>query len=179
MSSPDPMSSPDRQSPSKTPTTLHVRDGMLRDVEQLVEFNMQLAWETESRKLDRGVLADGIGAALIHPERARYFVVEASGVAVGQAMVSYEWSDWRNAMFWWLQSVFVDPAWRRRGALRALFDHIRAEALRSGEAVCGLRLYVAQQNELAMEIYRALGLTPSSYVMYELDGPSEQPSPKT
>ncbi len=83
-------------------------------------------------------------------------------------MVTYEWSDWRNGLFWWIQSVFVSPTFRRRGVFRALFEAVRSEAsLRSD--VCGVRLYVEQDNRIAQQTYHALGMTETPYRIYEIE----------
>jgi GNAT superfamily N-acetyltransferase len=149
-----------------------VRRAEEADITSLVEFNLRLAQETEGRSLDPVRLDAGIRRALAAPNRARYYVAEkqtpTGAQAVGQSMVTYEWSDWRNGCFWWLQSVYVRPDQRRRGVFRALFAAIRAEASRTPD-VCGLRLYVEQDNREAMAVYRSLGMAPGGYVLYERD----------
>jgi GNAT superfamily N-acetyltransferase len=105
---------------------------------------------------------------LARPELGRYFVAESAGSIVGQAMITYEWSDWRSGMFWWLQSVYVAAEFRRRGIFRALYEHIAAQA-RATASVCGLRLYVENANRAALETYSQLGLQPSGHLVYELD----------
>ena len=94
---------------------------------------------------------------------------------VGQLMITYEWSDWRNAYFWWIQSVYVEPSHRGKGVYRALHDNVLAEARRE-RSVCGLRLYVERTNTSAQRVYTALGMSPSHYHMYELEL-SERPAP--
>ena len=56
-------------------------------------------------------------------------------------MVTFEWSDWRNAYFWWIQSVYVAPEFRRKGVYRLLESSVKSQALQKGD-VCGIRLYV-------------------------------------
>jgi ribosomal protein S18 acetylase RimI-like enzyme len=83
-------------------------------------------------------------------------------------MVTYEWSDWRNGAFWWIQSVYVAPAWRCQGVFRRMHESVLAAA-RTRPNVCGVRLYVERRNNAAQEVYRKVGLTPSSYAMFETD----------
>jgi len=87
---------------------------------------------------------------------------------VGQLMITFEWSDWRNGVFWWVQSVYVAPAWRRQGVYRTLHDYIVAKA-KADPQVCGIRLYVEQENRTAQIAYERVGLAPSAYRVYEQD----------
>ncbi len=82
-------------------------------------------------------------------------------------MVTFEWSDWRNADFWWIQSVYVHPDFRSAGIFKALYRHVEALALEAG--ACGLRLYVERDNARAQEVYRRLGMVDSGYAVYETD----------
>lgn len=126
-----------------------------------------MARETEGLSLDRVRLARGIEALLGDPAKGSYLVAEAGGRIVGQLMVTLEWSDWRNGWFWWIQSVRVEPSWRRRGVYRAL--HSECERLARQEGACGLRLYVDRSNGGAQATYAALGMSRSHYDLYETD----------
>jgi GNAT superfamily N-acetyltransferase len=134
----------------------------------IVEFNRRLALETEAKVLDLEVLEPGVSAALADPDRLRYWIAELGSPprVVGQAAVTREWSDWRWGWVWWFQSVYVDEASRGRGVFRALFQQIRNEA-RSLPDVIGLRLYVEESNQAAQRTYRALGMTPGGYSVYQ------------
>jgi GNAT superfamily N-acetyltransferase len=145
-----------------------IRDGTLADVSPIVEFNRCLALETEGKVLDEAVLLSGVSRALADPERLRYWVAELGGshMVVGQAAVSREWSDWRNGWVWWLQSVYVAQPYRGCGVFRALYQHIQQEA-RGKPDVIGLRLYVEDSNQLAQRTYRALGMKPGGYSVFE------------
>ncbi len=146
--------------------TITIRDATAADADTVVSFNAAMAEETESKTLDRSVLTPGVTAVLDDAERGRYWVADIDGVAVGQVMVTREWSDWRNAWFWWLQSVYVAPDHRRRGVFRALYEHVREQARAAG--ACGLRLYVEHENSGAADTYRALGMADADYAMLEL-----------
>jgi GNAT superfamily N-acetyltransferase len=150
-------------------TVATVRDADLADIATIVAFNQQLASETEGRHLERDVLEAGVAALLRDPARGRYFVAEVPhGTIVGQVMITFEWSDWRNGAFWWIQSVYIAPGWRRQGVFRRLFEHIDALSRRA-PAVCGLRLYVDRSNARAQATYLKCGLDLTQYLLMECD----------
>lgn len=136
------------------------------DAAMVIAFNQAMAVESEGKTLDPPTLAAGIQAALTDSDRCAYFIAETDGSVAGQTMVTYEWSDWRNGWFWWIQSVYVVPQFRRRGVFRALHEHIRSLA-RDRDDVCGLRLYVDRGNAHAIETYRTLGMSLTAYRVCE------------
>lgn len=145
-----------------------IRQAEARDVPVLVAGNIAMALEAEHKHLDRPTVECGVRAVFEAPAHGRYFVAEAGGRVVGQAMYTCEWSDWRCGDFWWFQSVYVAPEARRMGVFRALYRHI--EALASADpAVCGLRLYVERGNERAQQTYRRCGMMDAGYVVMEVD----------
>lgn len=137
------------------------------DLETVAEFNARLAQESEGIELDMDRLRSGVGAVLRDQSLGFYLLAESGPEVIGQLALTYEWSDWRNGMFWWLQSVYVRPPHRRRGVLRALYGHVLRLATERG--VCGLRLYVERENRTAQEAYRRLGLSRAVFHMYETD----------
>jgi len=143
-----------------------IRPATLDDLLTLVEFNRRLALETEGITLSAELLNQGVRAALLDPQKARYFVAEIAGRVVGQLMHTREWSDWRNGHIWWLQSVYVDQDFRREGVFRSLVEHLRAEAEAAPDVV-GLRLYVEEHNDRAAATYDRLGLREAGYVVRE------------
>jgi len=110
----------------------------------------------------------GVAAVFRHTDRGFYLIAEGPEGIVGQLQITYEWSDWRNAFFWWLQSVYVAPEWRRRGALRAMTERVIQLARMAGD-VCGLRLYAHWENDAALEAYERLGLRPLGYRLLGMD----------
>ena len=149
---------------------IRVRQAMAKDLSVVMEYNAALASETEGKLLETDRLRRGVEAVLQNPEYGFYLIAEngVSGKAVGQMLVTYEWSDWRNGVFWWLQSVYVQKSWRRRGVFRRLHAYVMKEA-RSCQKVAGVRLYVEKENHLAKQVYQDLGLLPAGYDVYELD----------
>jgi GNAT superfamily N-acetyltransferase len=143
-----------------------VREAVAEDRDALVEFARAMARETEHRELDLATLRAGVAALLADPARGRVFVVESERRPVATLMLTYEWSDWRNGCFWWIQSVYVAPEHRRRGLYRLLHEHVRTLA-RETPGVCGLRLYVERDNVTAQQTYRRMGMEETAYRMFE------------
>ena len=151
----------------QTQEQLHVRPAQPRDLDALVAFNAAMARETEDKALDPAVLRAGIAAVLADPARGFYLVAECDGAVAGCLMITHEWSDWRNGDWWWIQSVYVHEAFRRRGVYRALHAETERRA-RATPEVIGLRLYVERENAHAQRTYAALGMTPTSYEIYAI-----------
>lgn len=144
-----------------------IRSAGRDDAAIIAEYNAAMALETEHRRLDLAVLRPGVERAISQPEGARYFLAEMERRVVGQLMITFEWSDWRNGMFWWIQSVYVHPDFRSRGIFKGLYRHVEALARQSG--ACGLRLYVERENRAAQEVYRRLGMEDAGYAVFERD----------
>ena len=100
--------------------------------------------------------------------RDSYLVAEIGESIVGSLLITYEWSDWRNAWFWWIQSVYVPVEYRRSGVFSELYRHITELAKESSE-VCGVRLYVEGENTPAQRTYRALGMNHTNYQVMEVE----------
>ena len=143
-----------------------IRPAAPGDAETIIDFNQRLAWESERKQLDAETLRRGVAALFADESRGRYFVACLGEQIVGQLMLTYEWSDWRNGQIWWIQSVYVPPEHRRLGVFRGLHAHVRRLAQEEGQAV-GLRLYVEQNNEVARQVYRQLGLADAGYLVLE------------
>jgi len=154
-----------------------VRRATASDRDSIVHMNAAMALETEGVALDRDRLSGGVTAALADPSKAFYLLAERGGEVVGQLMVTTEWSDWRNGVFWWIQSVYITPSWRRRGVYRALYAQVLSEA-EARDDVCGVRLYVHHDNTVAQATYESLGMVRSDYHMYEVDFVVERSTPE-
>lgn len=149
-------------------SAIYIRDAQPADQPTIAQFNQWLAGESEGKQLDPAILSQGVQRALQSPLLCRYFVAELGGEIVGQTMITFELTDWRNGVLWWIQSVYVREDCRAKGVFRALFTHIEALARQSSD-VRGLRLYVEHGNHRAQEVYQRLGLKPGGYQVYELD----------
>ena len=143
-----------------------IRRATPADAGIVTDFNRLLALESEGKTLDLAVLRPGVEAALADEAKAWYFLCEDAGDIVGQTMLTFEWSDWRNGWIWWIQSVYVRAEARRRGIFRMLFEHIRDRAKQT-PGVVGIRLYVETENVSAQQTYERLGLDRTSYLVME------------
>ena len=146
--------------------TIRVRRATVADIDCVCTFNRLLAIETENKKLDSALLESGVAAVLAEPVKGLYFLAEEEGHVLGQMGVTYEWSDWRNGWFWWIQSVYVRPEARRRGVCRLLWESIRQAALLEPQVI-GLRLYVERDNTAAHAAYQKMGLEWTRYQVME------------
>lgn len=154
------------------------------DKERIAAFQQAMALETEGKTLDPETLRHGIAAVFQDPRKGFYIVAMASANAdsgdddvdaqdaaapvVGSLLITYEWSDWRNATFWWIQSVYVHPDWRRMGVYRRMYAYVTAAA-HARKDICGIRLYVERANAVAQQTYANLGMRKSHYDLYEID----------
>ena len=146
--------------------TIKIRDATPADGAQIAHYNNRLAEETEGTSLDPGLIGPGVLALLSDPGKGRYWVAEIDGEIAGQLLVTYEWSDWRNGMLWWIQSVYVPAGFRRRGVFSALYKHVESLAKADG-SVRGIRLYVERNNDRAQATYRKLGMIDPGYRVME------------
>jgi GNAT superfamily N-acetyltransferase len=147
-------------------TEILVRRATLAEAATLAEFNMAMAGETEARVLDRDTLTAGVHHLFHDEQRGFYLVAELSNQVRGALLITYEWSDWRNGLFWWIQSVYVDPQARRQGVFTALYRQVKQMA-QDDSSVCGLRLYMEQNNATARSVYTGVGMTETPYQVYE------------
>lgn len=147
---------------------MEIRDAVAADAKTITAFNSAIAKETEGRDLDLSVVGAGVAALLKDSSKGRYWVAELSGRIIGQIMVTYEWSDWRKGTFWWIQSVYVHPDFRRQGVFAALYRHVESLSREAPDS-CGLRLYVEKDNERAQQTYLSLGMNHPGYQVMEVD----------
>lgn len=145
---------------------MQIRLANKNDAEALVNFNQAMALETEGKELDSQILRQGVEAVFQQSDRGFYVVAEEDGNIAGGLMITFEWSDWRNNWFWWIQSVYILPEFRGRKIYSALYTFVKNLAEKQGN-VCGFRLYVEHDNEKAQKVYQKLGMESSHYLMYE------------
>lgn len=145
---------------------LLIRKATEADANTIMEFNIEMARETENKTLRRDEIEPGVKNLFTKPEYGFYLVAEDRGNAVASLMVTYEWSDWRNGIFWWIQSVYVRPGYRRQGVYRRMYEAIKRLGDNKPE-VCGYRLYVEKENGIAQKTYKNLGMEETHYKMFE------------
>jgi ribosomal protein S18 acetylase RimI-like enzyme len=157
-----------RKSALKTNKQILIRRAELKDTSVIAQFNAAMGLETESLQLNFDVLRKGVEDLLADATKGFYLVAEIDGQVVGQLMITFEWSDWRDGFFWWIQSVYVLPEHRNSGVFKAIYKYIY-EIAAVDKNVCGLRLYVDRRNERAKRAYESLGMSQSHYDMYEVE----------
>tara|TARA_B100001750_G_C15467306_1_gene577797 strand:- start:458 stop:922 length:465 start_codon:yes stop_codon:yes gene_type:complete len=145
-----------------------VRQAARHDANAIIRFQKAMAFETEEKLLDEALLKSGVDSIFDSSAKGFYLVAEVDGHVIGSLLITYEWSDWRNATFWWIQSVFVDANWRRKGVYRSMHDYVCTLANSRGD-ICGIRLYVERSNTRAQQTYKDLGMTHSHYDLYEIE----------
>ncbi len=145
---------------------IEIREAAPADAATIAAFNQAIARETEGMELDEDTILAGVSRLLAAPSRGRYWLAEVDSRVVGQTMVTYEWSDWRNGNIWWIQSVYVASDFRRQGVFSALYAAVESLAREDADA-CGIRLYVEKHNERAQATYRKLGMQGDTYLVME------------
>ena len=145
---------------------MNIRTATPQDVDSLVKFNQAMALETEGKDLDDDVLRRGVEAVFTDEKKGFYVVAGDGEMILGALMITYEWSDWRDAWFWWIQSVYILPEARGRKIYRQLYDFVKAKAADAG-TICGFRLYVESDNHNAQRVYEKVGMKASQYLMFE------------
>ena len=149
-----------------------IRPATTADEATIVAFNAALAWESEGKRLNPDTVRAGVRAGLTDPAKGFYVVADRDGEVVGQSAITFEWSDWRNGWYWWIQSVYVREDARRGGVFSAIYTHLEAMAT-ADPTVIGMRLYLEKENARARATYRKLGLEDESYILmgrYPLPG---------
>ena len=144
----------------------HIRSAVASDAETIAGFNIAMATEVEKKTIPVSVAVPGVTAVLDDPLKGFYLLAESNGVPVASLMITYEWSDWSNAVYWWVQSVYVVPERRRQGVYAAMYGHVLDIARQAGN-VCGIRLYVFDENDRAQRTYEALGMERARYTIFE------------
>lgn len=147
-------------------TEVRYREATHGDAPAIVDFQVAMALETEEVTLEREVTTRGVEAVFADPSLGRYFVAEADGRVVASLMITYEWSDWRNGVVWWIQSVYVVPQLRGQRVYAGLYAHVKA-MVDATPAIRGIRLYVDDRNQSAQQVYTRLGMNGEHYKVFE------------
>jgi GNAT superfamily N-acetyltransferase len=145
---------------------ISIRKARTTDVPVLIDFQQRLAVESEGVNLNAETLRQGMQAMFSDPSKGSYFVAENNGEVIGCHMITYEWSDWRNGMVWWLQSVYVMEGYRKNGVFRSMYDNLM-NTIKNDRGIIGLRLYVDKSNARAQQVYEAMGMNGDHYTVFE------------
>ena len=146
---------------------IEITDASFADASIIAEFNQQMAQETENKTLDTATINAGVERMISDSSLGRYLVArEETGRIVGCLGITYEWSDWRNGLFWWIQSVYVLPEARENGVFTAMYQQVR-DLCQATDNACGIRLYVERDNDRAYRTYVRLGMVETEYRLME------------
>ena len=89
-----------------------IRKAKSSDINQIVDFQIMMAHETEQIQLQRYTVEKGVTAVVFDPAKGQYYVAEINGKVIGSLLTTFEWSDWRNGTILWIQSVYILPEYR-------------------------------------------------------------------
>ena len=148
-----------------TDIDLTITRGETSDIDAIVRFQADMAMESEGIMLDMCRLTSGVTSAMKDESKGTYLVARANGTPIGSLMLTREWSDWNNQWYWWVQSVYVMPEYRKNGVYKAMYATLKDMARKSG--VSQIRLYADRTNLNAQLVYRCLGMHESHYLMFE------------
>ena len=142
-----------------------ITKGQTEDIEAIAGFQVDMAMESEGTLLDKETVTKGVTAAMNDENKGCYYVARVEGKAVGSLMLTREWSDWNNGWYWWIQSVYVAPDYRRRGIYKSMYNAVCEDAKQQN--IAQVRLYVDKTNTRGQKVYQSLGMTESHYLIYE------------
>ena len=142
-----------------------ITKGQIEDIESIAQFQVDMAMESEGTQLDKDTVTKGVSAAMADENKGLYYIARVDGKAVGSLMLTREWSDWNNGWYWWIQSVYVAPDYRRQGVYKSMYNAVCTDAKQQN--IAQVRLYVDKTNTRGQEVYSSLGMQESHYLIYE------------
>ncbi|MFH1101812.1 MAG: GNAT family N-acetyltransferase [Methanobacteriota archaeon] len=145
---------------------MKIRKASRNDAQAIAVQNVLLAQESENISLEHDTVLKGVQAILADPKKGFYVIAEEKNMIIGQLMITFEWSDWKNAPIWWIQSVYVQKNWRKKGVFTQLLQYVQQKAREKHVAM--FRLYVHKNNNAAQKVYQQFGLEKQPYVFYQL-----------
>jgi len=148
---------------------IQIRKATIEDVQLIFDFIMELAvYEKAAHEVVASI--PQIRESLFGPNAKAYCLIcTIDDRPAGYAVYFYNYSTWlgRNGIY--LEDVYVSPAYRQRGAGKALLRHIARIAV---EENCGrFEWSVLDLNTPAIKFYEALGARPQAeWTIYRLTG---------
>lgn len=142
-----------------------ITKGTKEDIEVIAQFQVDMAMESEGTQLNKEIVTQGVSAAMDDENKGCYYVAKVEDKTVGSLMLTREWSDWNNGWYWWIQSVYVSPDYRRQGIYKSLYHAVCTDAQQHN--VAQVRLYVDKTNIRGQKVYQSLGMQESHYLIYE------------
>ncbi len=141
-----------------TEPEVKIRQADAGDLETIVDMVAAITWETEGRDQDKDRLIKSTTQLLDNPAKGFCVVADAGGQVVGIVVVTYLWSYYRSGTTWWLEAVYVQADWRRRGVFGLLYDQVLQWAKNSPDSI-GIGLRVVHDNHVAKAAYSRKGMS--------------------
>jgi len=146
---------------------MKISQATMDDTEEISINNINMAKETEERILDPVVSLDAVKNLINNPSKGFYLLAKKEEKIIGQLMITFEWSDWRNTTIWWIQSVYVLPSYRKQKVFFSLYQ--KSKQIAKKQNIKMFRLYVYNQNKKAISTYESIGMKKKSYIIFEED----------
>ena len=148
---------------------LDIRPAQPDDVTLILDLIKGLA-EYERAPEQAKATAQDIEKALFQPNpRAKALICSVDGQPAGFALYFYNFSTWTGKSGIYLEDLFVEPAYRGRGAGKALLRALARIAI--AEDCTRFEWSVLDWNEPAIRFYEAFGAEPQSeWIGYRLSG---------
>jgi ribosomal protein S18 acetylase RimI-like enzyme len=144
---------------------MYIRKACFSDAEKIAENNCFLAKESEGTDISFEVTLNGVKEIIKDKNKGFYLLIEEKNEVIGQLLITYEYSDWKNKNMWWLQSVYIKNEYRKKGFFKALFEEVKNIAKNNKIEI--LRLYVYKKNKSAIEVYKKIGMIKKEYLIFE------------
>lgn len=136
-------------------TSLLIREAAPADVPTIARFVRALAEYERLAHEAVGTEADFHAAIFGTPQRAGCLVAEWEGEPAGMALYHWTFSTFLAKPGRWLEDLWVEPRFRRRGIARALFARLAKDTLAEGGG--RLAWNVLDWNQPAIATYDAMG----------------------
>jgi ribosomal protein S18 acetylase RimI-like enzyme len=150
------------------------REALYRAIGRRAERNVRRGWWTEgaAREAARTELAQRFPDGRATPDHRFHNVVDAtSGAWAGEVWTVVETKGGKTHV--WVDWIWIEPAFRRRGFATETLRRIEESAIREGAERIGL--YVVLDNPEAFALYSKLGYRPYSQEMTKSLGPPRAP----
>jgi ribosomal protein S18 acetylase RimI-like enzyme len=143
-----------------------VRPATIDDALAIIDFQLNMAMETESITLDYPTVTRGVHEVFEDSTKGSYYVALDDKKIIGSLMTTYEWSDWRCGTVLWIQSVYIIKDYRGQGVYKKLYQYIQ-QLVTPESGYRGIRLYVDKTNITAQRVYEKMGMNGEHYQVYE------------
>ncbi len=146
---------------------MFIRKANSDDIINISKSNVLLAKESEDLDISYKTTYKAVKKLIDDKNRGFYLLAVENKKILGQLMITYEWSDWNNKDFWWVQSVYVDKNYRKKGVFKSLLNEVKKLSRKNN--VSKIRLYVYTENKKAIDVYKSLNMKKKDYIIFETE----------